>query len=73
MWMFRKIFVFVFLFLISWGLYAQRGHSKYAKQNVFSYVGGHIWSGYSNFYHNIEGVDVLGGGSIGLGFDYLLR
>ena len=73
MWKFRKIFVFVFLFLISWGLYAQRGHSKYAKQNVFSYVGGHIWSGYSNFYHNIEGVDALGGGSIGLGFDYLLR
>ena len=73
MWMFRKIFVFVFLFLISWGLYAQRGHSKYAKQNVFSYVGGHIWSGYSNFYHNIEGVDALGGGAIGLGVDYLLR
>lgn len=69
----RRIFVFVFLFLISLGLYAQRGHSKYAERNVSSYVGGHIWTGYSAFLHDISGVDVVGGGSVGLGFDYLLR
>jgi hypothetical protein len=53
--------------------YAQRRNSIYGEKNITSFLGGHIWSGYSNFYHNIEGVDALGGGAIGLGVDYLLR
>lgn len=69
----RRIFVFVFLCLISLGLCAQRGHSKYAEQKVFSYVGGHVWAGYAAFLHDISGVDDVGGGGMGLGIDYLLR
>lgn len=53
--------------------YAQRRNSIYGENNITSFWGGHIWGGYSNFSHNIEDVDALGGGAIGLGFDYLLR
>ena len=73
MYILRRILLFVFFILISLGLSAQRGHYKYSKQDVSSYIGGHIWTGYSEFSHNISGVNVVGGGSIGLGVDYLLR
>ena len=59
--------------LFSNEVYAQMRTSIYGEVNTISFFGGHVFGGYSVFNHNIEDVDALGGGSIGLGVDYLLR